>query len=104
VPQEYAVSNAPRVSLNPLSYEHQAMRGRGEREDADKLTKLITYTSQKSLVGLALGRDGRGSSSSPEKKEVKRSVLYFARDRERARKGSARPKITWPDSSPTGKQ
>jgi len=60
VSQEYAVSNAPRVSLNPLSDEHQAMRGRGEGADAHELTGSNTQASQKSLVGLALGRDGRG--------------------------------------------
>ena len=60
MPQEYVVSNAPRVSLNPLSDEHQDMRGRGEGEEAHELTRSITHASQKSLVGLALGRDGRG--------------------------------------------
>jgi len=92
VPQEYAVSNAPRVSLNPLSDEHQAMRGRGEGGDAHKLTGSITQASQKSLEGLALRRDGRG--------ELEFSILWkerseafcsmFARDRER--KWSTRPK------------
>jgi len=86
VPQEYAVSNAPRVSLNPLSDEHQAMRGRGEGGHAHELTGSITQASQKSLLGLALGRVGRG--------ELEFSVLWkerseafcsvFARDRERA--------------------
>jgi len=71
VPQEYAVSNAPRVSLNPLSDEHQSMRGRGEGADAHELTGLITQASQKSLVGLALGRDGRG--------ELEFSVLWKER-------------------------
>jgi len=47
VPQEYAVTNAPRVFLNPLSDEHQAMRGRGEGGDAHKLTGSITQVSQK---------------------------------------------------------
>ena len=60
MPQEYAVSIAPRVSLKPLSDEHQAMRGRGEGGDAHELTGLITHASQKSLEGLALGREGRG--------------------------------------------
>ena len=60
MPQENAVSNAPRVSLNPFSDKHQAMRGRGEGGDAHELTESITQASQKSLVELALGRDGRG--------------------------------------------
>jgi len=68
VSQEYEVSNAPRVSLNPLSDEHQAMRLRGERGDAHELTGSITQASQKFLVGLALGRDGRG--------ELEFSVLW----------------------------
>ena len=76
MPQEYAVSNAPRVFLNPLLDEHQAMRGRGEGGEAHKLTGLITQASQKSLVGLALGRDGRGELEfSILWKEVKPSVL-----------------------------
>jgi len=36
------------------------MGGRGEGGDAHELTGSIMETSQKSLVGLALGRDGRG--------------------------------------------
>jgi len=77
VPQEYAVSNAPRVFLNPLLDEHQAMRGRGEGGEAHKLTGLITQASQKSLVGLEHGEMGEESSSSlfSGKKEVKRSVF-----------------------------
>jgi len=76
VPQEYTISNAPRVSLNPLSDEHQAMRGRGEGGDAHELTGSITQASQKSLEGLALGRDGRGELEfSILWKEVKPSVL-----------------------------
>ena len=71
MPQENAVSNAPRVSLNPLSDEHQAMRGRGEGGDAHELTRSITQASQKSLIGLALGRDGRG--------ELEFSVLWKER-------------------------
>jgi len=47
VPQEYVISNAPRVSLNPLSNEPQAMRGRGEGGEAHELTRSITKTSQK---------------------------------------------------------
>ena len=84
MPQEYAVLNAPRIFLNPLSDEHQAMRERGEGGDAHKLTRSIMQASQKSLEGLALGRDGRG--------ELEFSVLWkerseafccmFARDRE----------------------
>jgi len=58
VAQEYAISNTPRVSLNPLSDEPQAMRGRGEGGDAHELTRSITKTSQKSLMGLALGEMG----------------------------------------------
>ena len=80
MPQKYAVSNAPRVSLNPLSDEHQAMKGRGEGGDAHELTGSNTQASQKSLEGIALGRDGRGelefSVLWKEKKEVKRSILY----------------------------
>ena len=92
MPQEYAVSNAPRVSLNPLSDEHQAMRGRGEGGDAHELTGSITQASQKSLVGLALGRDGRGelelSALSKERSALwkERSEAFcfvFARQRER---------------------
>ena len=69
--QEYVVSNAPRVSLNPLSDEHQAMRGRGEGGDAHELTRSITQASQKSLKGLALGREWRG--------ELEFSVLWKER-------------------------
>jgi len=71
VPQKYAVSNAPRVSLNPLSDENQAMRGRGEGGDAHELTGSVTQASQNSLLGLPLRRDGRG--------ELEFSVLWKER-------------------------
>jgi len=92
VPQEYAVSNAPRVSLNPLSDEHQAMRGRGEGGDAHKLTGSITQASQKSLEGLALGRDGRGELEISALWKERSEAFYsmFLRDREQG-KWSARP-------------
>jgi len=109
VPQEYAVSNAPRVSLNPLSDEYQAMRGRGEGGNAHELTGSNMQASQKSLVGLALERDGRG--------ELEFSVLWkerseafcskFARQRQRQRqrerKWSTRPNLLGQPALPTGK-
>jgi len=84
VPQEYAVSNAPRISLNPLSDEHQAKRGRGEGGNAHELTGSNTQVSQKSLVGLAFGRDGRGELEfSVLWKERSETFCIRKRDRER---------------------
>jgi len=78
------------------------MRGRGEGGDAHELTGSITQASQKSLVGLALGRDGRGELEFfvlwKERSEVFCSV--FARPRER--KWSARPKLFGQPALPTG--
>jgi len=87
VPQEYAVSNAPRVSLNPLSNEHQVMRGRGEGGDAHELTGSITQASRKSLDGLALGRDGRGELEFSVLWKERSEAFYsvFVRQREQGR-------------------
>ena len=102
MPQEYAVSNAPRVSLNPLSDMHQAMRRRGEGAEAHELTGSNTQASQKSLVGLALGRDGRGELEFSVLWKEKEGEVFCIRKTERGRKWSARPNLLGQRALPTG--